>query len=366
MTVPKNVLVQFPSAWVPFKEFAANKEDFIGFEAFVQGNTINGVPRVAQIQIWEFFTGLAFGFVESVDFADGSMKIENGPNLRINDPNGVFSVGNPAVPVDGSGRPISPLMTADDQSPSITAYSGFPMCIPRNDTDPLCALSQRPFAGPGIFTAPDPLVAAPFQAGDYIQYLGYRRGNEVIAYSIVAQNVQINTLGDVAYVRMELALLGISNPSTNVEIAESRFIGYTSNNRATAVLYARDINPCTGVVTNRILAAVPLRGGANEQNKFIYQADLLSRYTREYYVELEVDGIVTTFNTKNGFRAGTYITPVTEWVQGEQNIPGTQPPAMDFSNMAFLTRGVGPDADGNIWGPLDPFPQTGVLAVSPC
>lgn len=35
MTVPKNVLVQFPSAWVPFKEFAANKEDFIGFEAFV-------------------------------------------------------------------------------------------------------------------------------------------------------------------------------------------------------------------------------------------------------------------------------------------------------------------------------------------
>lgn len=35
MTVPKNVLVQFPSAWVPFKDFAANKEDFIGFETFV-------------------------------------------------------------------------------------------------------------------------------------------------------------------------------------------------------------------------------------------------------------------------------------------------------------------------------------------
>lgn len=35
MNVPKNVLVQFPSAWVPFKDFAANKEDFLGFEAFV-------------------------------------------------------------------------------------------------------------------------------------------------------------------------------------------------------------------------------------------------------------------------------------------------------------------------------------------
>lgn len=34
---------------------------------------------MAQIQIWEFFTGLAFGFVESVDYTDGSMKIEDGP-----------------------------------------------------------------------------------------------------------------------------------------------------------------------------------------------------------------------------------------------------------------------------------------------
>lgn len=39
---------------------------------------------------------------------------------------------------------------------------------------------------------------------------------------------------------------------------------------------------------------------------------------------------------------------------------------MDFSNMAFLTEGVGPDADGNIWGPLDPFPQTGVIITPAC
>lgn len=34
---------------------------------------------MAQIQIWEFFTGLSFGFVESVDYTDGSMKMEDGP-----------------------------------------------------------------------------------------------------------------------------------------------------------------------------------------------------------------------------------------------------------------------------------------------
>lgn len=71
-------------------------------------------------------------------------------------------------------------------------------------------------------TAPDPLVMAPFQAGDFITFSGFRRGSEVIAFSIVAQNVQINTLGDIVYVRMELGLLGIDNPSPNAEIAESR------------------------------------------------------------------------------------------------------------------------------------------------
>jgi len=105
----------------------------------VIGNSINGVPRVAQIQLYEFFEGMASGFIESINHADGSMKIQNGPTVRINDPNGVFSVGYTGAP----------LMTADDISPSITSFSGFPMCIPRNTTDPLCPMSNRPFNGPG-------------------------------------------------------------------------------------------------------------------------------------------------------------------------------------------------------------------------
>lgn len=95
--------------------------------------------RVAQIQLYEFFEGFSFGFIDSVNFTDGSMKIRNGPTVRINDPNGVFSVGY-------SGAPF---MTADDESPSITSFSGFPMCIPRNETDPLCPLSQRTSPFPG-------------------------------------------------------------------------------------------------------------------------------------------------------------------------------------------------------------------------
>lgn len=63
---------------------------------------------------------------------------------------------------------------------------------------------------------------APFQVGDFVTFSGFRRGTEVIAFSIVAQNTQINTLGDIVYIRMELGLLGIDNPSANAEIAESR------------------------------------------------------------------------------------------------------------------------------------------------
>lgn len=72
-------------------------------------------------------------------------------------------------------------------------------------------------------------MAAPFQAGDFIEFAGFRQDDEVIAFSIVAQNVQINTLGDLVYFRMDLARMGISNPSTAVELGESRVRKYQSS-----------------------------------------------------------------------------------------------------------------------------------------
>ncbi|CAI4216035.1 unnamed protein product [Parascedosporium putredinis] len=275
MNVPENLLVQFPAAWVPWKEFVANKADFLGFETLVIGNSINGIPRVAQIQLYD-------------------MKIQNGPTVRINDPNGVFSVGYTGAP----------LMTADDVSPSITSFSGFPMCIPRNTTDPLCPMSNRPFNGPGTFTAPDPLVMSPFLAGDFITITGFRKGNEIIASSIVAENVMINTIGDLAY-----------------------FIGFVSNPRATVALYAMDIDPCTGETTDRLIAALGLRGGRNVQNKFEYRNEILSRYTREYKVITEINGVPKTRVTKNGLVMGEYVQPVNVWVPGEQDVPGPEPAA---------------------------------------
>lgn len=355
INVPKNMLVQFPAAYVPFKDFVEDVDAMLGFEVNVIGNYINGNPIAAQIIAYEFFEGENFGYIESVNFADGSMKILNGPTLRINDPNAVFSVGYTAAP----------FFTADDESPSVTSFSGFPMCIPRNESDPGCPATNRPFQGSGTFSVPDPLSMAPFLPGDFVVFQGIRRGGEYIAFSVVAMNVQITTLQDLVYVRTELAKLGIDSPDPNTELAESRFIGFVSNPRATVALYAMDIDPCTGEVTDRIIAAMGLRGGRNEQNKFEYRADIFTGYARDYRVVAEIDGIPKTRTSKNGFLVGTYVQPVNVWVPAEQLAPGVPPPAYDFSQMPWLTQGVGVDENGNLWGPLDPFPQTGVLIDLP-
>lgn len=63
---------------------------------------------------------------------------------------------------------------------------------------------------------------APFLPGDFVTFMGVKRGNEMIVFSIIAQNVQITTLGDMVYVRVELGLLGIDNFNPNTELKESR------------------------------------------------------------------------------------------------------------------------------------------------
>ena len=104
----------------------------------VVGNVVGGVPIAGQIYISQFALQASQGFIQTIN-ADGSMKIANGPTIRINDPNAVYSVGYTA----------NPLFTADDENPSISSFSGFPMCVPRNSSDPLCPQSQRPVISGG-------------------------------------------------------------------------------------------------------------------------------------------------------------------------------------------------------------------------
>ncbi|KXX80962.1 hypothetical protein MMYC01_203908 [Madurella mycetomatis] len=354
--VPKNMLVTFPAAFVPWKDFVTGKDAFLGFEVNVAGNIVNGQSLAAQIIISEFAMEWNQGHIEEINF-DGTMKIRNGPTIRINDPNAVFSAGY-----------SFPFMVADDQNPSVTAFSGFPMCVPRSSNDTLCPLSNRPSI-PGstapqrVFQAPDPLIMAPFLVGDFITYRGFRLGNEIICYEIVAWNVQITTSGVPTYVRVEESLVGVYTASPIGEVAETRFVGYVSDPSVTVSITAIDINPCTGRTTDRSIGVGQNRPEEGGRNKWISRIDgtQTTALTREYRAIVSSG----TVRTKNGILAGQYAFPMMEWIQPELIAPGNEPLVNDYSQMTHLTLGIGPDEDGNIMGPLDPFPQSGVTVFDP-
>lgn len=146
--IPRNLQFQFPAAFVPFKTVAAG--GFTGNEVSVSrmvpnvaassltysqvtGNVVDGVPIAGLVSIAHFSLFMSTGIVTSVAF-DGAIKMDTGATFRINDPNAVYSAG-----YIGARE-----FTADDENPSVTAYSGFPMCVPRSANDDKCPTSNRP------------------------------------------------------------------------------------------------------------------------------------------------------------------------------------------------------------------------------
>ncbi len=224
---------------------------------------------------------------------------------------------------------------------------------------------------------------APFMKGDYVTYSGFKNAQgEIICYSILATNIQITTTGSPTYIRMEDVNIGIVGDTTIAEVAQTRvsfvespqnrpvhaganiryqFIGYVSDSAATTVtISAIDYDVCAGTPTYRQVGIATVVAGAI-RNKFEYRGTSQpgDKYTREY--RITVTGGTRT--TANGIIAGQYIQPVTEWIQPEQLNPGSAPLAHDFSNINYMTAGVGKDEFGTIWGPLTPFPQSGVTGL---
>ncbi|KAF2705901.1 hypothetical protein K504DRAFT_484242 [Pleomassaria siparia CBS 279.74] len=346
ITVPENLIAQFPVAWVPFPQLCGAEAG--GYEVLVTGNVIDGKAIAGQIGMTpQFALQLSQGYIDTVDIADGSLKIRGGPTVRINDPEGTFA----------KKTTIAPLFTSDEESPSITAFSGFPMCIPRSDDDPKCPQSNRPAGNAGNnFAAPDPLSMVPFREGDFIEYSGiHLSGSEILAHVITAINVQVTTVASSTvpnYIRVEKALIGVWDNAANVEIADQRFIGFLSScSGAVVVISAIDVDPCTGDETYRQIGTV--RPKANDiRCKFEFRADptTQSTYTREYLITVNTPVI----ETKDGIKAGQYVQPVTEWIFPEVDIPGTEPPPLIFQDIRGLVEGD--FLNGNQFGPLSPFP----------
>ncbi|KAF2112892.1 hypothetical protein BDV96DRAFT_496940 [Lophiotrema nucula] len=347
--VPKNLIAQFPAAWVPFPSMC--DAGVLGYEVAVSGNVVNGQAIAAQIQIAQFLLEGGQGYIDTI--SDNSLKIRGGPTVRINDPDGVYSAGTPDFA----------LFTADAENPSITAFSGFPMCIPRSTSDPKCPSSNRP-AGQTNFEAPNPLKMAPFLAGDFIEYSGIKTpSGEIYAYAISALNVQITTQASDTvpnYIRMEDAIIGVFDGAANVEMADVRFIGYLSScNGASVTVSTIDVDPCTGEESYRdIGTAVPRAGDVRCKWEFRTDTVAQSTYTREYLIRANNPVI----ETDDGIKAGQYVQPVTEWIQPEVDIPGSEPPPFRFSNIRGLVQGD--FLAGKQYGPLSPFPGANPPAPS--
>ncbi|KAJ0382326.1 hypothetical protein COL922a_012793 [Colletotrichum nupharicola] len=358
VTVPKNLQVTFPAAFIPFPKFVANAGSYKGYECSIVGNIVGGKTAVAaQVEISPFATTTSSGYITETKF-NGDINVNVGGTsvtIRINDPNAVYSAGN-------AGLGIDPFFTADDVNPSVSSFSGFPMCVPRSASDPLCPMSNRPGLKQGSIPAADANVMAPLIAGDFITFSGYQTGGKIVVFELVAFNIQITTTGTPTYVRMEDANIGVWTADTvNQEIAQTKFVGYTSDSATTVnpiKIQAIDYDRCTGQPVYRDIATVSVPN-TEPRNKFEYRTTAGQKvlYAREYYIT------TNNFNnqpTANGIPAGSYVTPVTEWIQPEDSTPGRTPTGHDFSSYGWMINGLGRDADGNLWGPLDPFPQSGV------
>jgi hypothetical protein len=334
--VPKNLIAQFPAAWVPFPEMCAGGVAGKGYEVLVAGNVVNGQAIAAQIQIAQFLVEFNEGYIESVNIADGSMKLVSGPTIRINDPDAVYSKG-----FTGAS-----LFAADAENPTISSFSGFPMCIPRSANDPLCPSSNRP-AGSATFQAPNPLVMAPFLAGDYIQFSGIKdpATGEIWAYNIVAVNVEITTTASATvpnYIRIEVVLV-------EVNTGEARFVGFLSSCAGAAVtISAIEVDPCTGEETFRDVGTATPRPG-DPSCKFDFRPTIPSPYTREY--RFSANSAVV--ETQNGIKAGQYIAGVNEWIQVEAG-GGTEPAPYEYQNIVGLVQGD--FLNDKQFGVLSPFP----------
>ncbi|KAH6718603.1 hypothetical protein BKA61DRAFT_652342 [Leptodontidium sp. MPI-SDFR-AT-0119] len=357
--IPDNMLVEFPAAQVPFKDFVAgNRAGTPANEVLINGNDVNGIIVAGQMQIAQALGQVSQGTVESVAF-DGSIKIVNGPTIRINDPNAVFSAGYTAIP----------LFTADDQNPSVTSFGGFPMCVPRSVVDPQCPQSNRPtnVANPNNYFVPDPFHMAPIKPGDFLVYSGIKVGTEIICYSIVV-NIGIFTQpGAVpAFIRVEEALIGILDP-TNIgtEDARSRFIGYTTDPSQTIQVWAIDVDPCTGATSDRLIgfAFTEPAVGLRARWKFESSGQSLGEWTRNYRLKVSSGQA----NTTDGILAGQFVQPVLTWVFPEVTTPGLVSPPLEFSNIQPLANGFGPDPNGFVFHQLNPWPgATTPLPKSSC
>lgn len=290
ITVPDNTLVQFPAStwtWPQLFDYAAWSpvydpaivpaplqkpappagttglalrdplvNNFPSYEVRVVGNIVTNPTNGFQ----DYIAGLIVpvtqqglsaqsGYINFIDYSTGRFRIggimgdaNTGLLCEINDPVGRFGL------IHSPDRRF----TADTSNPTITASTGYPVCIPRVSlagNDPLCPKANRPLNGNPAFprdpflaanaplkrftmpaapggpntVTPDPYQMVPLMVGDWVDISGTMfkidptgprlSTNEYISVHTLTAHLGIKTApGTVpAYVRVEEFLFGVGD-----------------------------------------------------------------------------------------------------------------------------------------------------------
>lgn len=378
----------------------------VPFEAQVTGNIVNGEYIAGLVKITQQDLNGGAGFIQAIDFATGELRVgtkggSTGARVKLNDVDRRFGKGDS----NADNR-----FTADTSNPTVTAETGYPLCIPRvvpPATDPECPATNRPKNPTGdpltrytIGTVPattdapacptcDATKQAPLLVGDYVTYAGTMardaQGLYLSAHSLhspmgiytspctLTQNAGCNSP---AYLNLEEVLFGAAGapfPDIDVETGPGKkvdgepstavkVVAFTTDPSRQVEVVAIDHDPATHTEQLRVLTTMTPQVTPFGRVRTGLEAVNLLPPPRE--VKLRIKGYAGPSSAANGLEPAQYTAPIAEYIFPENTGFGQVLYPANFENLCFLRRGsgkyegLGRDPGLNI-APLRPFPESG-------
>ena len=413
-------MAQKDSVNIPFA--STHNGPLPSYEIHAVGNVVNGKYIAGLVFISQHSLSIGSGVITAIDYSTGELLIDSKGSVarvRINDPLGRYGLshGAPGSNAEVIEANYDVRFSIDEESPTIHAATGYPMCVPRydpaNNDDTLCPQANRPRSPnclnlPAPYPAftlpargqlctsfmmpvpsdapnqPDARLQMPLALGDNIDFLGtlkYDANGSYISAHTIAANLGVYTSpgSAPAYVGLEVLLQGTSpQPLPNLPqegTSRIKVEGFSTDPFNLVDIYAVDVDPRSGVETERLLGtANPSGPPVIGRFRFLPNSGAFLPATREARVVSRTmcgnptspcslaDVYEPNVIAANGIIAGQYHAPNFEFIFAEALIQGDAVVPANLQDLAFLYCGSGPlgtptgGDNGPIVGQLDPAP----------